>query len=324
MDAIVIYGFKVGDDYYITAQKNGYNHPDLKRYFFDGSKPRPSFDQHWSIIDKAPSVIIEKKPQPDINHRYVLIDDTLISDARPEVLMRDEACYRASCGDWVWKEEYAQYKSLYTLISDKQPIVDEPIPFEWQELGEVEPFNEPTDYNYPVGKVWRSYSSKHEDDYVRRAKIQHQDIDRAIFPSFLIHTKPCKISQKDAYAIIREHVKLNIDPKYARVSSDYDFSFQVMKKITLAKPFESTKTYKPIGKRKNITQKIMNTVKEQPVFSMEDRKGVWLNVPEFEGKDEDELKGCIDMYLEQLMVEINEPIVECPKCCGTGVKGAAH
>jgi len=317
MNKLTIHAVKVDDVFFISSSQRNY-YRDLKDYYFDGAKPEKSFSDNWFIIKKQPTHIINKQSQPDINYRFCLIDETLESENRPLEISREDVCYQASCGEWIWKDEYAQYQSLYVLVSDKQPMIDVEVEFEWTEIGSVEPFNPPAHFSYPSGKEWRSYASKHENCYVRRNSIQHQDIDKAIFPSFLIHTKPCRLTQKDAYAIIREHVKTNIDPQFARVSSDYDFSFVVMKQITLAKPFESTRTYKPFGKRKSITQKIMNTVREQTIFTMKEDNGKWYNVPEFEGRDEDELKERIDEYLKQLMAEINEPIAECSYCCGTG------
>lgn len=320
MDKLIIYAVKVEDKYYISSQQTGYSRIDLDQYYFDNKKPEKSFDDKWFIVSGKPFNITKKQSQPDINYRYVMIDDTLVGNNRPLELTIDEACYEAKCGDRIWKDKYSPYKSLYVMVSDKQPDIDIEIEFEWHEIGEVEPFQEPKDFNYSEGRVWRSYSSNYEDGYIRKSDIIHQTIDRAIFPSFLIHTKPCKLSAKNMYSIIREHVKTNIDSKYARVSSDYDFSFEVMKRISLAKPYETTRNYTPPHKRKPITQTTLHEVREQKIFRMAESKGDYVNVPEIEGRDENELKEKIDDYLKQLMDEINDPIIECSYCNGTGVK----
>lgn len=49
--------------------------------------------------------------------------------------------------------------------------------------------------------------------------------------------KPCKLDCDEMLKIIRNYVKANIDTNVADITSDYDFHFEVKKKIVLADPY---------------------------------------------------------------------------------------
>jgi hypothetical protein len=65
-------------------------------------------------------------------------------------------------------------------------------------------------------------------------------LDRITTHPVLLQTKPCYLTNEESYKIIRNHVKVNINPKYAKITSDYDFCFTVEKVIELHKTYEYT------------------------------------------------------------------------------------
>jgi hypothetical protein len=58
-------------------------------------------------------------------------------------------------------------------------------------------------------------------------------LERMLTPEFALHERPCSITSKQTYDIVRYYVKENIDPKQAEVTSDYDFCFTVKKKVAI-------------------------------------------------------------------------------------------
>jgi hypothetical protein len=146
-------------------------------------------------------------------------------------------------------------------------------------------------------------------------------LDRITTHPVLLPTKQCYLTKEESYKIIRNHVKTNIDPRYARVTSDYDFCFAVEKVIELHKPYEYTVNVNAAySRRKPKYEKRYNTTKSVKVYEVAPK--VYNSYPivePFSGKDYDDLKKNIDEFLHNLMEMINEPVVECEHCKGRGV-----
>ncbi len=146
-------------------------------------------------------------------------------------------------------------------------------------------------------------------------KVSHNLIDVITTPSILLVTKPTKIDYKESFRLIRQFVKTNCNLNYARIYSDYDFSFVVLKRIE----------HKPEPYQKN-----MGTLK-RPKYITDYRRNRDIRIldigignsykpaPEFEGKNYDECKEKLNDYLEKLKIEIEVPLKECPHCNGLGV-----
>ena len=125
------------------------------------------------------------------------------------------------------------------------------------------------------------------------------------------------------YDITRQYIKENIDNSVAKITSDYDFCFAVKKIVKLLQP--ETITYQNIfGRTKKEREKIRYTTKEYKeitIFEMthkqENYKGYTAIEPMY-ANNEDELKQKIDTWLKELITAINEPLVQCTHCNGTG------
>ena len=153
------------------------------------------------------------------------------------------------------------------------------------------------------------------------------DIERMITPEFLLHTRPCSLTSQQVYKIVRAHIQNNIDGKVARITSNYDFCFEVQR-VVQHKPVEikkekltaSLKSYRP--PRFATTVSTNNLVK---LFSM-----TWQGAHQGKGYGDypiidgwkayslQELYDNMQQYLSDLMQEINKPMIKCNYCNGTG------
>jgi hypothetical protein len=284
---------KTNNKVFISDNLNGesYHREQLSGLYFDGEKPIKTHHKDWFELSQLPEKIEKQLPAKRINMRFELKDGFQESELTPRVINEtyiDE------------DSEYYEVKGLYDFKFETQPAGMEEVPFEINAIEEIDGEFEiiKTEYN-----------------------LKHSILDKIQTRSIMLHTKPCSLSKQDSYNIIRNHVKANINPKYARVSSDYDFCFSVQKVIELYKPHEYTvdvnATYK---RRKPKYEKRYNTNKTVLVYEAAPK--TYNNYPvveEFVGKDYEDLQNNIKTFLDNLMAEINEPVVECEHCKGRGV-----
>jgi hypothetical protein len=322
-DILKIYAVKTNNGYYVS------NRPDndvvydkssgLSHLLFDGNKGESSFHSSWLFIEKEPKRIFHMTSQPNINHRYELRDKSLVSEKFPMIMKREDVnVFDTNEYDWFWKKEYSHLSSLYELISDPQPMIEVDVPFEWIVLLEVSEILPPENFSYTV-----QISSFKSDGFkqITNDNVNHQMLDRIIFPSVVLHNKPCSLSSKQLYDIVRQYIKTNINPKYAEITSDYDFCFTVKKRIPLASPY--TSEYFTKRGRKTIKHQNYVTSTLIQCFEMTHASSNYSGYTPISGMtaaNENELKEKIDDYLQRLIAMINEPLVQCKHCGGLGVE----
>jgi len=303
-----INAIKTDNGYYINQITESYNSSYIQNYFYDGEKPKKTYLDKWYLISSSPKKIEKTVNQPNINYRYELIDKKL-SSTFPEVILREEFCYNNNSGDgWIIKEEWRDKQSLYSAKSDKQEPKLESMKFEFNVILEIDNIKGYSGLSYPV-KSKTKYKVNITDK-----NVVHQIIDKIVFPEPVLTSKPSKLTSKDTYDIVREHVKRNIDNKVADISSDFDFCFTVKKGI-ITNEVGIDKKVKTNIKKGNITKKDI-TVFEM-TSSADNYKGYTV-INGFKGKDHEDLKKNIDNYLKNLMEIINAPIIECAHCNGVG------
>lgn len=135
--------------------------------------------------------------------------------------------------------------------------------------------------------------------------------------------RPCELTSKQTYRIIRHHVKENINHNYGVITSDYDFCFTVMKRIPI-KPYvisseikrDNGKSYRP--PRFKHHEKKYNTWELFEMTNSEDRYKGYTVIPGFKGDSLADLYDNIKTFLDDLMNHINAPIIECEHCNGYG------
>ncbi len=295
-------------------------------YLFDGKEPTPTFDKFWFNISQFPKSVQRWERQPNINFRYVLRDMSLLSDRVKKEFAREEVAeYDQSAYDWIWKPEYATLRSLYELVSDPQPDKLSDIEFSANLIFEVDhEAQELKTFSYPVN---RNSSKNSGFDEITNTALRHRLLDEITIPNLYLNERPCKLTSKQTYNIVRQHVKLHINPQFAVVTSDYDFCFTVKKRIKLAVPVKYSVDINNTNifskrKKKPIYEDRYHTTKEVEIFemtSMEDKYKGYTPIPGIEGENEEDLKNKLDAYLEDLMSYINEPMEECPNCKGNGI-----
>lgn len=259
----------------------------LDGYYFDGEPTKTTFKEDWIKVKSIPKTITKKQPQSHINVRYELKEGFQETDLTPKVISEYDM------------EEYEAVHGLYTRKYDLEEERFVEIPFELNVIEEINGDFEITKQEYDA---------------------QHTLLDKITTHPVLLVNKPCSLTKKQSYNIIREHVKRNINPKYAIITSDYDFCLTVQKVIAI-EPEEYTVNINAAYSRRK--------PKYETRFKRDRKVVVYETSPEgyqgyptvgcFTGEDADDLKKNIDNFLEELMKKINEPLVECSHCKGNGV-----
>lgn len=213
--------------------------------------------------------------------------------------------------------------SFYNYEYHKRDEIQEVDDLEIEVIMELENFNLPT-------IEYRAYGATNMNAYwdgeynITGKDVEHQLIDKIMFPNILLPERPCKFTSKQMYDITRAYIKDNINNKYATISSDYDFCFEVKKKIKKYTPEEATyyNIFAKTKKQRNTPHKKIVKYREETIFKMTNSKSKYDGYPiieEMTAKNETELKEKIDTWLSNLIEKINEPLVECPHCNGLGV-----
>ncbi len=285
-----------------------------------GKELERSHNQQWVKVDKLPEKIEERTKQKDINYRYVLIDSTFYNAEKvPLVLDKSLVTKRDEDGDLVWIREYAHLRSLYKEISDPQPDLIVSIPFNIKIILEIDQVKEYGGFGYPVQRTrW----TQDGFDLLTDKSVQHELVDTILFPDIILPARTSSLTSEQTYKVIRKHVQDNINPKYAKITSDYDFCFTVCKKIPLTEKVPFQKNVNAFSKRKAKYVTDYRVERSIGVFEMthtgSNYKG-YTPIAPFTGKNIEDLKENIDTFLADLMARINEPLVDCPHCKGLGV-----
>jgi hypothetical protein len=317
----IIYGIKTNKGYFIsnkTKYDSWDNKTSLTSCFFNGKKPLPTFHESWVFVDEEINKVEVEESQPNINYRWELIDISMESEKIPLIL---KAIYDNEYG-WQLEEGYEYLSSLYKLTFDKQPNIMVEIPFDFKIILEVDDIKEFQGFEYPVQKTQWTHdglTNLTPDD------VTYQILDKIMFPEIMLPLRPCKFTSEQMYKIVRQYIKQNINYEYATISSDYDFCFEVKKKIKLDNPYESkTEVTKTNGKSYHPPRYNTKYVKDRSIsiFEMTYSPKNYSNhtpIPEMWGENIEDLKDRVDKYCQELIEAINKPLVDCPHCHGEGV-----
>lgn len=287
-----------------------YHRTSIIELLFNGKKATETYYKNWYYVEDYPSFIQKLKTGNVTNKRYELKNTSLVSEKLPIVIPYNE------------KENYDSdvIDSLYSFKYDNEPDYLEEIQYDIQVICEID------NYNFPPKMDYRGV---HRCNYldcqysITNANVHHQMLDKMIFPEVLLHERPCKFTSKQMYDITRQYIIEHIDNSIAKITSNYDFCFEVRKIIPLIEP--ETITYQNIFARtKRERNKIHTSVKkyeEKTIFAMtneQERYKSYVVIPELCASSETELKEKVDMWLEELIELINKPLCQCPQCKGSG------
>lgn len=318
-DLLTIFCIKTNKGCFISDCKatSGYDYnyhrSIIPKLVFDDNKANTTYCENWYFIDEYPSKIQREVSGGYINKRYELMDESLESDKMPKVIPYDD------------KDEYSYsvIDNLYLFKYDKEPDYLEDFECDIQVVCEIE------DYNFPPKMSYSAIDKQGWSDRqytITNADVQHQMLDKLMFPKLFLHERPCKFTSKQMYDMTRQYILEHIDNSVAKITSNYDFCFTVKKLIPLIEP--ETITYQNIFARtKRERSKVHTKVKkyeEKEIFAMTDDRNRYKGypvIPEMTANNEEELKEKVDTWLEGLMEIINEPLHQCPHCNGSGYIG---
>lgn len=285
---------------------SGWYHLDTELKDFKVSKPSTTKQVGWKL--KNPEIASEKIPAALSMEQLVRCDED---------------------GDWEYNGPYASIGTLYEPTLILTPEEFESAEVELVKLRDLLVEN----YNAPAAMKFQ-YREGNYSEPVREGDLSavavFPDIERMLTPEFLLHTRPCSLTSQQVYKIVRAHVQSNIDGKVARITSNYDFCFEVQR-VVQHKPVEikkekltaSLKSYRP--PRFSTT---VSTSKLIKLFSMTWAGagagngtlgyGEYPIIDGWKAVSLQELYDNMQQYLFDLMREINKPVIECEVCNGTG------
>ena len=290
---------------------NPYHEGMLQNGWLKLSEPLVSIHKHIKTIGE---VIGYKLKNPDLTSAMI-----------PAKLTPDEVAGEDEDGDiirWIGSK-YEDLRNLYE--EDRTDPKDEMQSVEFEIVStqefEVDGLGKPDVMKISFAR--EQYGQKITEPQNLESVLCYSDIEKLLTPEPLLWTRPCSLSPKQVYGIIRKHVQENLDRKVAKITSDYDFCFAV-KRIVNVKPYtirvDESRTKKPKYVNRTIE------TKEVQVFEMT-WPGAGSNASGYsdytcvEGWAADNLREMqfqIEDYLGDLMYNLNLPLKECECCGGTG------
>lgn len=285
----------------IDCGKHVYIKDDTDRYgsyleslYFDGERPTKTYKDRWYKLSKTPTKVQQVKPAKDVNIRYELKAGYKPSEMMPQIIKADS----------LYESEYEEVSGLYERRCDKEEQGFDNVEFE------INVIYKKDDFEWIKAK----YSTRPD-------LLAEIEIHPAVLQEY-----PQTLSSEQMYEIIRNHVKTNINNQVARITSDYDFHFEVQRKIFIAEPYSydvdinaNNKRRKPnwVKKWVDSKQEVILNLKRKPSDSSYGSNCV--TVPAIYGANTVDLENKVNEYLEKLMQEINKQYKECPHCKGWGV-----
>jgi len=214
------------------------------------------------------------------------------------------------------------YEALYEPVYNQQEdqIVD--VPFEVVNLGTFEIEDPSSIKNRKIkSQVEGNWGNKVIEQELSQVVI-YDDIVKLLTPEFALTQSPCKLSSKQMFSIVRQHLKENLDMKENSITLDFDFCFTVKKRVH-TKPFLATESYYRGKKLKS--KSVTKNEKFVEVFEMSwsGYKGTggyndYTCIPELKGDNLQDLSDKLDEYLYGLTTALNKRVEECTCCNGTG------
>lgn len=317
--------FKTKDGLFIASQKTDYLGRVAIRsdYIVNGKELQPTHHKAWFLVPdeteiKTIEVAFSPKETPD---KYVLRDSSLHVEGKIPMLIdyNDVDGYYDQDEDWVWRK-HTTIQYLYSLTYATVAGGLQAVEFEVADSGSVEgSISKPLETKFKI-------AGKYQSDEIEKALkdvVTYSELERVLTPEFLLHEKPCTLSSKQFFNMIRSYVKENIDKTQARVTSDYDFCFTVRKLVEI-KPYEiKREQLKANGKSYRSPKFSYAQVKNEEitVFEMTSKEDKYREYPVLDEMKGDSLQDLFDnvkVYLETLVEKINTPIKQCECCKGKG------
>lgn len=298
-------------------------HPICER-INGGVSVTPTWLRGWYKAECEMIDSVESLNSQGSDYHWELNDLIDVDKGLPERLSIEESCeeydnsrYEHCIGS---ASKYWKYSGFYHRVAVNKPSIWIPVEFSVMFKGDLQLSDVS---NFTDMTIMLSESAYRGRDVTELSKIvTYSELEQMLVPPLAIHNRPCTIGTDDVYRIVRQYIRENIDSRYARISSDYDFCFSV-EKIVPIKPYTiKNELRKANGKRYSTPRFSVRTVDKKNclVFEMTDRRK-YNGYPVISGFSADSLGDMVNhvkQYLDDLMSVINEPVCECEHCHGTG------
>lgn len=304
---------------------DSYYHHHFDNIKVNGISPQP-LNNNWFILKAQDAIItveVLKKPAPVL--KYWELEDQYKGTFNniPELIKAEglDKTYDDDLGKTIWVGEYSEFAKFYKPFYEEQDALYEEATFDITDLGYLEIDNPTKPESMKVTTLQGDYAKKNTVDIT--SLVHYEEFEKMLTPEFMLHTRPCVLPSQQMYAIVRNYIKDNINPSVAKITSDYNFCFNVKRIVTIKPVAFKTEIHTPRGNSykpprfKDATK----TTKEVDVFEMthalERYKG-YTPIAELKGDNLQDLFNNLKAYLEDLMQHINSPLEECKHCNGTG------
>lgn len=288
---------------------------------FDKGIARKCFRQFdIQSIDK-----VERKSSPTyeiIGYNLKVVE--LASDKIPVYLKQEDVQpYMDEDNNTCWTN-YEEIRGLYTVDSVQKEGVLAPVEYQLVCLGTLQIDNIESPATMTTNVSNPKTIPTEAKGYDLSGLVTYSDLEQMLTPEFLLHERPCKLTSKQMYSIVRNWVKTNINPKCAEITSDYDFYFNVKRKLYHPPVTIRTEIKKQNG-RSYATPKFDTRTKAYDsvqIFEM-----TWAGyggyegytcIQALEGSSLKDISERLKYYLEMLMDEINKELDKCSCCKGYG------
>lgn len=304
----------------LFIQQEGY--PKYESYKLNGVDIKhPSSE--WLLLKDVHHIDffeIMKKGSPK-HTGYTLKISSIASEEIPlNLSVEDVEPYTDDDGDTGWKN-YSDFQALYKAVYEPVPDVWEQLPVEVEVVREIHIDNYENPVKMSVGTSVKMQDPQWNTSDLLDKVVLYEDLERILTPEFLLHERPCQLAPMQLYSIIRNWIKVNINPKAAYITSDYDFCFTVKRRVTI-KPLTIKTEVKKQNGRSYATPKFNTkqvSFKDEILFEMAPK--AYNSYPVLEHWHASSLMEMAEQlknYLDILMQEINTEAEECPHCKGLG------
>ena len=267
----------------------------------DGNEPVKSpFNNKWFVSDKKPENITLLKNEREYTDWSIKEDYEHLN--LPKTVDKFETDDE---GDFPSESMFYTHNFVEKEVEDTKEVV-------WNQFIE-EKVGEPVAFS-AVG------DSSYGNDKIIKITPTSALVDSLLHPDIVLPSKACALTGDQLYKIVRHHIKNNIDTRYAKVTSDYNFCFTVKKLLSVTPVTHSYDARTGRQKRPRIKTYTV-TDREVDVFEMtppSEKATGYTPIGGLKADTHQELKAKLDNMLDGLMQEINKPVESCKSCGGTG------